>query len=331
MRLLTLAELSTLIPGTLAINETEAKQIQLGAHIVNGKYATGEYEAHGPYDHVYALVDVIGEVLVNGRKPEIVFQAVIPKFVEFFRVRFLWRIDSPTCQSAIRPRIDVWIGKAGLKGLERNDPTKKLSKESQDRIRDAHRRREWLQLDAMAKIDSQGIDQDSRRGTQIANKADLEGARLVLKVTAEEFAATGMDSQEFRKVMREDIEAASISLHLFDSQKRLLENELCELPDSVPLTQSEVPQTPDEALTKEQKLAKSSAVFPQRAAWLSARLQERGWDHNNLENARGPDHKSTQKLLRGEKVTPKVLRKTVSGLNFHAQAPKVTFKDIPNA
>jgi hypothetical protein len=70
--------------------------------------------------------------------------------------------------------------------------------------------------------------------------------------------------------------------------------------------------------------------FPQRAAWLTERLRERGWDHNTLEKFNGPDHKTTLKVLAGEKTIRKVIGKIVSGLNSHRSARRVSVDEIPD-
>lgn len=70
-------------------------------------------------------------------------------------------------------------------------------------------------------------------------------------------------------------------------------------------------------------------TFPLRAAWLQGCLTERNWDRNILEAHNGPDHQTTKRILDGEKVQDRSLRKLVTGLNAHPKAKQVRFRDIP--
>jgi hypothetical protein len=67
--------------------------------------------------------------------------------------------------------------------------------------------------------------------------------------------------------------------------------------------------------------------YPARAAWLRARLGERGWNKHDLARYGGPDYKSTQKVLDGFPVQDGVLQKIAQGLS--ARRAKVTLTDIP--
>ena len=74
--------------------------------------------------------------------------------------------------------------------------------------------------------------------------------------------------------------------------------------------------------------------FPNRAAWLDARLSERGWNKHDLSGNGGPNHKTTQKILDGLNVQEDVLRKVALGLNAYYDSnghrlAKVKLTDIP--
>jgi hypothetical protein len=80
--------------------------------------------------------------------------------------------------------------------------------------------------------------------------------------------------------------------------------------------------------------AKPELQFPKRAAWLDARLLERGWNKHDLNGKGGPHHKTTQKILNGFDVQEDVLRKVVLGLNAYYDSnaqklAKVKLTDIP--
>ena len=70
--------------------------------------------------------------------------------------------------------------------------------------------------------------------------------------------------------------------------------------------------------------------YPNRAAWLQSKLDERKWDKNTLEQFHGPEHRTTQKILEGKSVGGGPLRKLIAGLNGHTRAIRVKFQDIPN-
>jgi hypothetical protein len=80
--------------------------------------------------------------------------------------------------------------------------------------------------------------------------------------------------------------------------------------------------------------AKPELQFPKRAAWLDARLLERGWNKYALNGKGGPHHKTTQKILNGFDVQEDVLRKVVLGLNAYydrnsRRLAEVKLTDIP--
>lgn len=69
------------------------------------------------------------------------------------------------------------------------------------------------------------------------------------------------------------------------------------------------------------------APFPIRATWLADRLYERGWDKHELQRHRGPDHKTTQKVLDGLAVGTSVLEKIAAALSM--KFGKLTMENIP--
>jgi hypothetical protein len=71
--------------------------------------------------------------------------------------------------------------------------------------------------------------------------------------------------------------------------------------------------------------------FPNRAAWLTDRLKERGWDHNEPYRHGGPDRKIVQKIQAGELVRPDTLRKLLHSLNQRKiEGRTILAADIPN-
>jgi len=52
-----------------------------------------------------------------------------------------------------------------------------------------------------------------------------------------------------------------------------------------------------------------------RASWLKERLRERGWNKHDVERARGPNHKTVQKILDGASVQEDILDKLAKALS----------------
>jgi hypothetical protein len=76
--------------------------------------------------------------------------------------------------------------------------------------------------------------------------------------------------------------------------------------------------------------------FPNRAAWLKARLRERGWSKHDLERNGGPEHRTTQKILDELPVQDDVLRRVIIGLQSKLKhkgrdLPPISESDIPNS
>jgi hypothetical protein len=89
------------------------------------------------------------------------------------------------------------------------------------------------------------------------------------------------------------------------------------------------PYTSEASMVKSKPSRKRAGKFPDRAAWLSQRLIERGWDHNRLPKCGGPDRKTVLKILAGGEVNPDVLEKLAKSLSFSKKATRVTVLDIP--
>lgn len=68
--------------------------------------------------------------------------------------------------------------------------------------------------------------------------------------------------------------------------------------------------------------------FPNRASWLLDRLRERSWNKHDLARHRGPDRKTTQKVLDGLAVREDVLEKIAKALSSKKGA-NVEVTDIP--
>ena len=78
-------------------------------------------------------------------------------------------------------------------------------------------------------------------------------------------------------------------------------------------------------------VARSGQAHPNRAAWMAARLKERGWDQNSLYPCGGPDRKTVQKILNGKYVRAEVLKRVVDALNHQKKnGVTVTLVDIPS-
>jgi hypothetical protein len=72
--------------------------------------------------------------------------------------------------------------------------------------------------------------------------------------------------------------------------------------------------------------------FPDRATWLNERLRERGWNKHDVSRQGGPDHKTVQKILDGERVREDALEKmalALSKVSGSKKLPTVNLLDIP--
>jgi hypothetical protein len=72
--------------------------------------------------------------------------------------------------------------------------------------------------------------------------------------------------------------------------------------------------------------------FPKHACWLADRLRERSWNKHDLPRRGGPDNKTVQKILNGQKVREDVLDKVATALSKappSKRLPTVTPLDIP--
>jgi hypothetical protein len=76
----------------------------------------------------------------------------------------------------------------------------------------------------------------------------------------------------------------------------------------------------------------SSPEFPKRALWLRTRLQERSWNEHDVGRHRGPDRKTVQKILNGQRVREDVLERLATALSSVSNSkklPKVGLLEIP--
>lgn len=85
-------------------------------------------------------------------------------------------------------------------------------------------------------------------------------------------------------------------------------------------------ETPNRRTTGASKVPE----FANRALWLVARLEERGWNKHQLAAHNGPDHKTTQKILDGLPVGPNVLDKVARALSTKRGVPHVAVTEIPS-
>ncbi len=78
-----------------------------------------------------------------------------------------------------------------------------------------------------------------------------------------------------------------------------------------------------------ESVTEDAAEFPNRAAWLTLKLRERGWDHNDPWRHSGPDRKTIDKILSGKRVREDVLEKLSIALS--SKRGKVELLEIPNS
>lgn len=86
------------------------------------------------------------------------------------------------------------------------------------------------------------------------------------------------------------------------------------------------PKRPGTAVPSSNK-ASLKPKFPNRASWLKERLRERSWNKHDVARQRGPDNKTTQKVLDGFSVREDALEKLATALS--TKGTKVTVLNIP--
>jgi hypothetical protein len=82
------------------------------------------------------------------------------------------------------------------------------------------------------------------------------------------------------------------------------------------------------AVSEEPNSENRGSQFPVRSSWLDERLRERGWGSSDPYKFGGPDRKTVEKLLRGERVRNDILEKLATALSQRGVEVKVL--DIPN-
>lgn len=102
-----------------------------------------------------------------------------------------------------------------------SDSRNHLSVEARNRIRRAHIESERFRWESESLIESQRLD--GQAATLERNKGNLQAARSVLKALRAEYSIFPED--QYREYMKMEIEAATNSLELYSSQRRLLEIE----------------------------------------------------------------------------------------------------------
>jgi hypothetical protein len=109
-----------------------------------------------------------------------------------------------------------------LAGLTADDPRNLLPEASRRALNRAHIDSERIRMESEALMDSKGINRHESEGQHIRNQANLQAARAVLRVARLEYSKATRSLKEFRRCMRDEIEAASNSLELHQSQHQLL-------------------------------------------------------------------------------------------------------------
>jgi ribosome-binding protein aMBF1 (putative translation factor) len=114
----------------------------------------------------------------------------------------------------------------GLPRLLPNDPKNLLSLEARKRIQRARIEAEKFILETEVAIEARHpLDWDSDEANSLRSKARFKHAKAALTVYRREFSRIDIPERAYRKFMKDEIEAASTSLQLTQTQQRLLETE----------------------------------------------------------------------------------------------------------
>jgi DNA-binding XRE family transcriptional regulator len=113
----------------------------------------------------------------------------------------------------------------GLPGLLPDDPQNLLSREARKRIQRALIEGDTFIWEAEAAIETQSFNRTGITARRLRNEANFKKAKAFLSAYRTEFSQLSLSDQQYRKIMKSEIEAASDSLQLYGSQRRLLETE----------------------------------------------------------------------------------------------------------
>lgn len=108
-----------------------------------------------------------------------------------------------------------------IAAIPSSEPRNRLSDEARNRIRRAHIESEKFRWESESLIESQRLD--GHAATLERNKGNLQAARWVLNAVRTEYSIFPEDA--YRDYMKSEIEAATNSLELYTSQRRMLEVE----------------------------------------------------------------------------------------------------------
>jgi hypothetical protein len=106
-----------------------------------------------------------------------------------------------------------------------NDTRTLLPQEALKRVDRAHVEADRFVWEAEALIDTQRLNRSGVQANTERNQGHLKKARFILSALQSEYSRLSLADSEYRLCINGEIEAASNSLELYDSQRRLLETE----------------------------------------------------------------------------------------------------------
>jgi hypothetical protein len=204
-------------------------------------------------------------------------------------------IADPCGASAIRCSVleaDAGKKKQGKTTHLPNDTRTLLPQEALKRVDRAHVEADRFVWEAEALIDAQRLSRSGVQANTERNQGHLKKARFILEALQAEYSRLSLSDSEYRLCINGEIEAASNSLELYDSQRRLLETEFFFQLEAVAES-----STPDKTIPEAATVPKAESIAEQ----LNRLREECRWTIEELAWKSHLGARSVQRHLAGGK------------------------------
>jgi hypothetical protein len=210
-------------------------------------------------------------------------------------------ITNPCGASAVRCCVleaDATTQKRGSVIHMPNDTRILLSAEALKRVDRAHVEAERFIWEAEVSIETRALERDGMKAKAERIQARLKKARLILSVLQVEYSRLTLSDSEYHLCINGEIEAASNSLELYDSQKQLLETEFFFQLETPAAATTVVPAAPEPTGKSAPAVATSEAKSI--AEQISRLRKECRWTIEELAEISGLGLRSVQRHIAGK-------------------------------
>lgn len=196
-----------------------------------------------------------------------------------------------------------------LPRLMPDDPENLLSTEARQRVSRALLEYERIRKRARSAIELRGY-WGMPQGSIDLREADMDAARTVLRVEAEEYAKLGLSHQKFREIMRMRIDSMIYSLELSSMQRDMLEAELL-----WPSSQQDPEHKPN-SIERSAAEKPKHIVSPSGAARVAAYMTSHGLTQVDFAVQAGISERTVGRLLAGEPISKAKLADMAALMNI---------------